>query len=66
MSSPPQCLTLHIQVCNFISSLNYLHNISIELIDNVTSNVVIDLSHWNVNVDFGLTKNNGTVGNSGD
>jgi len=29
------------------------------LIDAVTSNVVIDLSHWNANVDFGLVKNNG-------
>lgn len=25
------------------------------------SNVVIDLSHWNVNVDFGLIKKNGTI-----
>ncbi|CAI6363562.1 unnamed protein product [Macrosiphum euphorbiae] len=34
---------------------------SSELIDFDTSNVVIDLSHWNVNVDFGLAKSNGTV-----
>lgn len=41
--------------------INYLHNTSLELIDFDTSNVVIDLSHWNVNVDFGLAKSNGTV-----
>lgn len=30
-------------------------------INAVRSNVVIDLSHWNVNVDFGLVKSNGIV-----
>lgn len=36
-------------------------NTSLEFNDAIKSNVVIDLSHWNVNVNFGLVKNNGII-----
>lgn len=59
MSSSSQYVILHI--LNLHSFVNYLYNTSLELIGVNTSNVVIDLSHWNVNVDFGLAKRNGTI-----
>lgn len=41
-----------------IPNLNYVPNPYLVPNNAVTSNVVIDLSHWNVNVDLGLVKSN--------
>lgn len=55
------CVNTSNWISNVITVFFLLLNTTLEFNDGVISNVVIDLSHWNVNVDFGLIKSNGIV-----